>query len=302
LDALRYDNSITNNVIVTVIIPTWNRAETIEKAVYSALEQTMPEIEVLVCDDGSTDNTREIIHGIQDERLHWIEGPRGGRPAIPRNRGINMANGEWIAFLDSDDAWMPEKLARQLEVAAEKNVKAVCTNANRFHPEKGIIGSYFKDVREIITFEDLLKKNYVICSSSIIHHSLFKDVIGFPEEEELKAIEDYALWLRVATYSNFVFIADPLILYRDEELDSVRSQVKIKTTFQQKKIVNRNFLQWSLRQRDDYKRFNLLVKRQNRANYRTRVEYPFYELYVKLKQKFFSRSRKIASENIKFSS
>ena len=168
MDALRYDNSITNNVIVTVIIPTWNRAETIEKAVYSALEQTMPEIEVLVCDDGSTDNTREIIHGIQDERLHWIEGPRGGRPAIPRNRGINMANGEWIAFLDSDDAWMPEKLARQLEVAAEKNVKAVCTNANRFHPEKGIIGSYFKDVREIITFEDLLKKNYVIDRKSVV--------------------------------------------------------------------------------------------------------------------------------------
>src|SRR5512135_2903291 len=125
---------------VSVIIPTWNRRETLERAVRSALDQTVVPQEVLVCDDGSTDDSRRIVEAIGDPRVRWVEGPRGGRPAIPRNRGIRESSGEWLAFLDSDDEWMRDKLARQLAAAAGSGCRAVCTNAERFIPGRGVAG------------------------------------------------------------------------------------------------------------------------------------------------------------------
>src|SRR4051794_13419670 len=99
---------------VSVIIPTWNRAATLGPAIQSVLNQTYPPREVLVCDDGSTDNSVDVVAQLDDQRIRWLPGGRGGRPAIPRNRGIGAATGEWLAFLDSDDEWLPDKLERQL--------------------------------------------------------------------------------------------------------------------------------------------------------------------------------------------
>ena len=91
---------------VSVIIPTWNRAHTLPRAIESVLSQSLPILEVLICDDGSTDGTAEAVMAMarQDPRIRWLPGERGGRPAIPRNRGIRESRGEWLAFLDSDDA------------------------------------------------------------------------------------------------------------------------------------------------------------------------------------------------------
>ncbi len=92
---------------VSVIIPTWNAAATIKTAVLSALRQTYPPLEILVCEDGSTDNSKEIVESLNDARVRWLTGPHAGQPAIPRNRGIRKATGQWLAFLDSDDEWLP---------------------------------------------------------------------------------------------------------------------------------------------------------------------------------------------------
>ncbi|MFY9338906.1 MAG: glycosyltransferase family A protein [Methanosarcina flavescens] len=96
---------------ISVIIPTWNRAETLGKAISSALNQTLSPYEVLVCGvDGSPD--QKVVNSINDPRVRWIEGGKDGLASIPRNIGIKASKGEWLAFLDSDDEWLPEKLEK----------------------------------------------------------------------------------------------------------------------------------------------------------------------------------------------
>lgn len=210
---------------VSVIIPTWNRVSTLGAAIQSVLSQSIRPLEVLVCDDGSTDGTEQLVAEIAKEHqeLRWLPGPRGGRPAIPRNRGIREARGEWVAFLDSDDTWEPEKLASQLAALQETGLQACCTNAIRLVGGDKRSGEMLSYQGGRVSFLDLCDVNQVICSSTVIHRSLFDAVGGFPEAIELKALEDYALWLRVATLTSFAYLSKPLVLYRDAPNESVRA-------------------------------------------------------------------------------
>lgn len=230
-----------NDVSVSVIIPTWNRAHTVCAAIESVLAQTHRVHEVLVCDDGSDDNTAEIVESITDERVKFIRGYRGGRPAIPRNKGIAQAQGNWIAFLDSDDTWLPEKLHEQLKLLMLTGTSACCTNAWRLLPGQGRVSEYFPIKDREIHLDDLLKVNSVICSSALIRKDILQSTGGFPEEESLKAIEDYALWLRVATVTDFSFCGKPLVEYMDDSANSVRSEAKEHV---QRENVMRNFYDW----------------------------------------------------------
>lgn len=250
---------------VSVIIPTWNRVELLLKAVRSALAQTIPPLEVLVCDDGSTDGSEAEIRAIGDGRVRWLNGERCGRPAAPRNRGIRESLGEWIAFLDNDDVWFPDKLEKQLRLAERLGCGAVCSNASRFVPGQGINGSYLAWDRQLITFDDLLQVNQVICSSAVIHRALFETVEGFPEAAELKALEDYALWLRVATSTDFAFIAEPLLLYRDDAGSSIRSGGK--DVWSQRRMVFADFREWGDQKKIDKRYLRKLRDRSLRDRF-----------------------------------
>lgn len=209
---------------ISVIIPTWNRAEFLGAAVRSALAQTAPPLEVLVCDDGSTDSSEEIVRSIIDPRVRWVAGDRVGKPAVPRNRGIREARGDWVAFLDSDDEWTEEKLERQILLAGKTGCRAVCSNAWRMIAGgERSDGLLLKDLPARITFEDLLRGNHVICSSVIVERPLLLRSSGFPEAAGLKAIEDYALWLRIATQTDFAGSPEPLIRYNDDPGASLRN-------------------------------------------------------------------------------
>ena len=231
---------------VSVIIPTWNRVDTIKKAILSTLNQTVQPLEVLVCDDGSSDSTADVVKSIDDPRVMWIHGPHSGLPAVPRNRGINNCKGDWVAFLDSDDEWLPEKLEKQILLAKELDCKAVCSNANRLIPGRGIDGNVLTWTRDRIGFDDILHVNQIICSSAVIRKSLFSEVIGFSENPKLKAIEDYALWLRIASRMDFAFVSEPLLIYYDNPLSSVRSAYI--DVWSQRKIVFDNFREWAGKQ------------------------------------------------------
>jgi glycosyltransferase involved in cell wall biosynthesis len=209
---------------VSVVIPTWNRARTIRQAIDSALQQSLPVLEVLVCDDGSTDDTESIVAHIaeRDARVRWVSGGRGGRPAIPRNRGLRERGGEWVAFLDSDDAWLPGKLSVQIEAARTLGTLAVCSNATRVATGGRELGSLLDWHRPRLKFGDLLAVNRVVCSSCVVHGSLLTKTGGFPEEPEFKAIEDYVLWLRVAALTDFAFCEDALVHYWDDPEGSIR--------------------------------------------------------------------------------
>ncbi|KKP95275.1 MAG: Glycosyl transferase family 2 [Candidatus Moranbacteria bacterium GW2011_GWD2_36_12] len=234
---------------VSVIIPTWNRGYIIEKTIQSVLNQTMSDLEILVCDDGSTDDTYEKVSAIKDPRIRWIPGGRGGRPAIPRNNGIREAKGEWLAFLDSDDEWLPEKLEKQLKLIEKENVKAASSDALRLIPGQGIIGNYLSFKKNRISFDDMLKVNEIITSSTIVHRSLFDEAGGFPEDEALKTIEDYAFWLRVATQTDFAYLIEPLIIYRDDAANSVRGIVESNVWKQRKEVFN-DFIVWGKKRKN----------------------------------------------------
>jgi glycosyltransferase involved in cell wall biosynthesis len=211
------------------VIPTWNRAHTIQRAVDSALRQSLPVLEILVCDDGSTDDTEAVVRQIsgRDSRVRWVAGERGGRPAIPRNRGIPEARGDWLAFLDSDDEWHPEKLAVQMDALRRSEGLAVCSNAMRVLPDGRQIGLLLDWERPTLAFADLLEVNRVVCSSCMLHRSLISITGGFPEDPAFKVGEDYVLWLRIASLADFAYCKDALVYYQDDPRSSIRGQYDI---------------------------------------------------------------------------
>ena len=229
-------------VHVSVIIPTWNRAAAVVAAVGDVLGQTEADLEVLVCDDGSTDDSRERVQAIPDPRLVWIDGPRSGCPAAPRNRGIGRARGEWIAFLDSDDRWLPSKLARQLEVASAAGVGAVSSNATRLRDGKPS-GTVVDHPRPLIRTADLLSWNPVVCSSMVVRADVLARCGGFPEDRAHLAIEDHALWLRVAALTDIAYVDECLVVYADDPATSVRSRLSTSAD-EQRLALYEGYRQW----------------------------------------------------------
>jgi len=218
--------------LVSVIIPTWNRERELPHAVRSALDQSYHNVEVLVCDDGSTDHSREVIASICDARVRWITGVRAGLPASPRNRGLLEAKGEWVAFMDSDDCWASDKLARQLArlVESEGRLLASCGNAVRCTNQQDaganelLLAAHTADTE--LGLLSLLQSNSVITSTVILHRSLLDAVGAFPIQNGLKVGEDYAFWLRVASLTPFAFHGAPLANYADNPNSSVRASAR----------------------------------------------------------------------------
>ncbi len=226
--------------LVSVIIPTWNRQKQVVRAIKSTLNQSYNYIEILVCDDGSTDNTKEVITEMskKDKRIKWIPGEHTGLPAIPRNRGIKHSSGEWIAFLDSDDYWDKTKIYKQLKRLKEKKLLASCTNG---YKDKDI---FYKNIKkEEFTFEDLIKNNNVIASSTLINKELLIKTGKFPIDKELKAIEDYQFWLRISSFTNFAYVDEPLIYYNNNVKTSIRKNSL--PYLRQKQIIYKHFILWN---------------------------------------------------------
>jgi hypothetical protein len=132
----------TTNPLISVIIPTYNSEEYIAEALNSVLQQTYNNIEVLLVDDASTDNTTEIIRQFakNDCRIILEKLPINSGTAIARNKGINSANGSFIAFLDADDMWLPNKLQLQLELMQEKNCAVVFSSYHCMNEKGELLG------------------------------------------------------------------------------------------------------------------------------------------------------------------
>ena len=163
------------NPLVSVIMPAWNAAPFLEAAITSVVQQTLGDWELFVIDDCSTDDTFAIARrcAADDPRIHVLQNAVNSGVAVTRNRGIEQATGEYIAFLDSDDIWHPEKLARQLE-------KMRAADAAIGYCSYRIIGADGSPVRadylvpETASFEDILKENYIQCSAMLIRADIVK--------------------------------------------------------------------------------------------------------------------------------
>lgn len=209
-------------VSVSVVIPTWNRSAHLERAIRSALEQSAAPLEVLVCDDGSTDDSEAIVRAIADPRVVWVPGTHAGRAAVPRNRGLQRCRGDWVAFLDSDDSWSADKLAKQLEFAQRYALDVVCTNATRVLKSGEEGGTLLSHRGPRIGLADLVYDNSVITSSVLARREAVLAVGGFPEDPALRVGEDYALWLCLAAEAPVGFLDQPLVRYLDSPDTSIR--------------------------------------------------------------------------------
>jgi glycosyltransferase involved in cell wall biosynthesis len=202
---------------ISVVIPTYERPEDCSRAVGSVLAQTARPLEILVVDNGSADGSAEQLQRLAGEdptvRYLRVEENRGG-PAGARNLGMQEARGDWIALLDDDDEWAPEKLAVQTELLAGDRYDVVASDARR----RGGGGAYLSLTdRSEPAREEFLAHNPIITSSAVARRSLLVAAGGFPESVGgVAGIDDYAIWLSLAYRgARFVILPDPLVVYTD---------------------------------------------------------------------------------------
>ena len=193
--------------LISVIIPTFNRFQWLHTAIESVRNQTYPNLEILLIDDGSSDETAEFYSKSND--LHYIRQENTGVSAA-RNHGMRVAKGQWFAFLDSDDQWLPEKIERQFERLSAADAPLLCHTdeiwvraGKRVNPMKkhAKMGGYI--------FENCLPLCCISPSSVVVHRKLI-EAIG-PFDVTLPACEDYDLWLRICAQYPVAFIEHPLL-------------------------------------------------------------------------------------------
>ncbi|MBD3676028.1 MAG: glycosyltransferase [Planctomycetaceae bacterium] len=202
---------------VSTIIPAYNAEAFLRETLDSALAQTHDEQEIIVVDDGSTDATCEIAESFGN-RVKLIRQQNAG-PAAARNRGAREASGEWLAFLDADDLWMPDKISTQLERANETGAPLIYTDRENI----GVcdhVSRYQSDCVELAEgelYEKLLCGNFITLSSVLIRKDVFESEGGFNEDLSLKAVEDWEFWLRIASSHAVAVCPEPLVQYRFHE-------------------------------------------------------------------------------------
>ena len=206
---------------ISVIIPTYNRAELTCQAVESVLAQSEGAQETIVVDDGSTDDTQKRLQ--QFGNAIKIVHQKNSGISSARNTGIKHSRCEWLAFLDSDDLWKPDKLERQIEsVLAFPNHKICYTdeewqkNGVWFNPKK-IHQKYGGWI-----YKQCLPRCFVSASSILVQRSIFDNFGLF--DESLPACEDYDLWIRLAAHELFLFVPEKLTIKRDGPWDQLSQQ------------------------------------------------------------------------------
>lgn len=197
---------------VSVVIPTYNRAHLISRAIKSVLDQTYKDLEIIVVDDGSTDNTEKIINSFQDERIIYIQHDKNKGASAARNTGIKASKGEYIAFQDSDDEWFPNKLEQQMKAFdnAPPKVGVVYSGFYRIEADKKIyIPGDNVAQKEGNIHNELLKGNFVGTPAVLIKKKCFENTKYF--DENIPALEDWELWIEISKYYYFKYINVPLL-------------------------------------------------------------------------------------------
>ena len=215
-----FSNLWVSQIMISVIIPCYNRAHLLPRCLDSVLAQEFRPLEIIVVDDGSTDSTRSLLQGSYPGIRIITQDNKGVSAA--RNAGISAAKGDWLAFLDSDDTWFPAKLGRQVqavEASPGSNIvhtdeiwirNGVRVNPQRKHRKYG--GSIFKHCLPLC----------VISPSSVMIHRRVFDRVGL-FDETLPVCEDYDLWLRICARMPVLFVREPLVTKyggHDDQLSS----------------------------------------------------------------------------------
>lgn len=218
--------------MISVIIPAFNSEKTIARAIDSVLAQTYKDYEIIVVDDGSTDNTAEIVRGY-DNRINYIYQQNAGHAAA-RNSAIKVANGRWVAFLDADDQWLPQKLQLQIELLDKnKNLKWCCCNRYQSDGNRKNTFGNEKKITEALQDKDYFENYFsaapkgncpIVTTCLIISKNIFEQLGTF--DSSYTRGEDLDMWWRIAHhFPQIGYIAQPLaIRYLDIENPVSRKQ------------------------------------------------------------------------------
>lgn len=200
-------------MLISVIMPAYNAEKTIRQAIESVMAQSFRQWELIVINDRSKDDTRQRVLELaeQDTRIRYMENDGNLGVAKTRNLGVSMARGEWIAFLDSDDAWEREKLERQVQLAERTDARLIFTGS-AFMDQDGERLDYRMEVPEEVGFRGLLKQNVISCSSVLAEKALMVRYPMMPGDMH----EDYAVWLKVLKHESITAkgVNEPLLIYR----------------------------------------------------------------------------------------
>ena len=226
--------------MVSVIIPNYNSEKYLKDTLDSVIRQTYKDLEIIVIDDCSTDNWEEVIGQFSDERIKVIKNEKNIGVSKTRNVGIENSNGEYIAFLDSDDVWEETKIEKQLN-ALEENDAVLVYTAVKYIEENGtpVKSGFVYQVKNDISYKDLLKQNVIACSSVLIKADVMKRYMF----EKSSLHEDYIAWLKMLKANEKFFgLNEALLMYRLRDDGKSGNKFKsAKMTFKSYRFIGLNF-------------------------------------------------------------
>ena len=205
--------------LVSIIMPSYNTAPYISESIQSVLAQTYVDWELIIIDDCSTDDTDSVVSSyFSDRRIKYLKNDRNSGAAVSRNKALREAKGKWIAFLDSDDLWMPDKLEKQFIFMEHNNYIFSYTNYSEIDEEgqkKGVTVTGPKRITKVGMF------NY--CWPGCLTVMYDMSVVGLIQIADIKKNNDYAMWLKVCKHANCFLLDENLALYRRGRSGSVSS-------------------------------------------------------------------------------
>lgn len=210
--------------LISIIMAAYNAEKTIEQAINSVLSQTYTNFELLVVNDCSTDRTAELVKSIaaKDSRVRLISNVKNNGVSYTRKHGLEEAKGSWIAILDSDDAWAPEKLEKQIDFQRRTNADLLFTGSAFMDSEGQPIDWYLHAPAEV-TYRQLLKQNVLSNSSALVRKELYAKHYAIGDGMH----EDFAIWLSILKEGKKAYgVDEPLLIYRIAKSSKSGNKVK----------------------------------------------------------------------------
>lgn len=210
--------------MISIIMAAYNAEQTIEQAIYSVLSQTYPDFELLVVNDCSSDRTVELVKSIaaKDSRVRLVSNVKNSGVSYTRKHGLEEAKGSWIAILDSDDAWTPEKLEKQIALQKKMNADLLFTGSAFMDADGQLINGYLHAPKEV-NYRQLLKQNVLSNSSALVRKGLYAKHYAIGDGMH----EDFAIWLSILKEGKKAYgVDEPLLIYRIAKSSKSGNKVK----------------------------------------------------------------------------
>lgn len=208
--------------LVSIIMPSYNTERFISETIESVLNQSYSDWELIIVDDCSTDNTDDVVGKyLADERIRYIKNDTNSGAAVSRNRALREAKGKWIAFLDSDDVWLPEKLEKQIAFMVTNGYHFSYTNYEEIDEESEPLDVFVTGPKRI-TKQGMYNYCWVGCLTVMYD----AEVVGVIQIEDIKKNNDYAMWLKVCKKANCYLLNEQLAKYRKRSGSISRHGIK----------------------------------------------------------------------------